>query len=76
MAADRAEHVAEVLEPALANGRWVVSDRFTASTIAYQGYGRGLDLAELDRSQRSRLAASRWTCRSCSTCPSRLPVHA
>ena len=48
MAADRAEHVAEVLEPALALGRWVVSDRFTASTIAYQGYGRGLDLAELE----------------------------
>ncbi len=48
MAADRAEHVAEVLEPALAHGRWVVSDRFTASTIAYQGYGRGLDLAELE----------------------------
>jgi dTMP kinase len=48
MAADRAEHVAELLEPALAHGRWVVSDRFTASTIAYQGYGRGLDLAELE----------------------------
>lgn len=47
MAADRAEHVAEVVEPALADGRWVVSDRFTASTIAYQGYGRRLDLAEL-----------------------------
>jgi dTMP kinase len=49
MAADRAQHVAEVLEPALAGGRWVVSDRFSASTLAYQGYGRGLDLAVLDR---------------------------
>jgi len=47
MAADRAQHVAELLEPALVAGKWVVSDRFTASTIAYQGYGRGLDLAEL-----------------------------
>jgi dTMP kinase len=48
MAADRAEHMVEILEPALAQGSWVVCDRFTASTIAYQGYGRGLDLAELE----------------------------
>lgn len=47
MAADRAEHVAEIIEPALAERRWVVSDRFTASTLAYQGYGRGIDLSEL-----------------------------
>jgi dTMP kinase len=47
MAADRAEHVAQVLIPALSDGTWVVCDRFTSSTIAYQGYGRGLDLAEL-----------------------------
>jgi len=43
MAADRAEHVTRVIEPALAAGTWVVTDRFSASTIAYQGYGRGLD---------------------------------
>jgi dTMP kinase len=48
MAADRAEHVVRVLEPALAAGEWVVSDRYAASTIAYQGYGRGLDPAALD----------------------------
>ena len=49
MAADRAQHVDEVIAPALAGGRHVVTDRFTGSTLAYQGYGRGLDLADLRR---------------------------
>ena len=49
MAADRAEHVAEVVAPALDAGRWVVADRFSGSTLAYQGYGRGLDLDALGR---------------------------
>lgn len=40
--ADRAQHVAEVIEPALAASRFVVCDRFTDSTVAYQGYGRHL----------------------------------
>jgi dTMP kinase len=49
MAADRAQHVDEVVRPALDAGRWVVTERFSGSTLAYQGYGRGLDLDELRR---------------------------
>jgi dTMP kinase len=49
LAADRAQHVAEVVAPALASGRWVVTDRFSGSTLAYQGYGRGFDLPDLRR---------------------------
>ena len=45
--ADKAQHVAEIVGPALAAGDSIISDRFTASTLAYQGYGRGLDLGFL-----------------------------
>jgi len=42
--AARAQLVRETIAPALAAGNWVVSDRFSTSTLAYQGYGRGLEL--------------------------------
>lgn len=45
--AARAQLTTEVIRPALAQGAWVVCDRFAASTLAYQGYGRGLDVAAL-----------------------------
>lgn len=54
-AADRAQHVADVIEPALRAGRVVVSDRFADSTVAYQGAGRGLPVEEVEAV--ARLAA-------------------
>ena len=42
--ADRAEHVSKIISPALNNNNWVISDRFSDSTLAYQGYGRKIDL--------------------------------
>lgn len=46
--ASRAQLVTEVIAPALAAGRDVLSDRFTGASVAYQGYGRGLDLEFID----------------------------
>ena len=43
-AADRAQHIQEVIAPALAAGKLVISDRFADSSVAYQGFGRGLDI--------------------------------
>jgi dTMP kinase len=49
MLAARAEHLSSLIEPALAAGRHVVVDRFAGSTLAYQGYGRGLPVEEVRR---------------------------
>nr|WP_315393313.1 dTMP kinase [uncultured Duganella sp.] len=48
MFASRREHIAQVIAPALAEGAWVISDRFTDASFAYQGGGRGMDLAKLE----------------------------
>lgn len=48
MFASRREHMARVIEPALDKGEWVLSDRFTDASFAYQSGGRGLDRAKLE----------------------------
>jgi dTMP kinase len=52
MFAARREHLADVIEPALARGDWVLSDRFTDATFAYQGGGRGLPRDKLETLER------------------------
>jgi len=50
--ASRAQHIEELILPSLEDGKVVITDRFTDSTIAYQGYGRGIDLSlilDIDR---------------------------
>ena len=48
MFAARAQHLSEVIKPALSEGKWVVCDRFTDATYAYQGGGRGLDMEVIE----------------------------
>lgn len=47
--AARAQHIEALIKPALARGSWVLCDRFTDSTIAYQGFGRGLEIQLIDQ---------------------------
>ncbi len=47
--ADRAEHVSKIISPALENEDWVISDRFSDSTLAYQGYGRNINIETIKK---------------------------
>ncbi|MBI5918354.1 MAG: dTMP kinase [Nitrosomonadales bacterium] len=55
MFAARLEHVEQVIKPALARGAWVISDRFSDASFAYQGGGRGMNIARLEQLER-------WVC--------------
>jgi dTMP kinase len=57
--ADRCQHVSEKIQPALALGQWVISDRFWDATVVYQGLARGLNLKLLNQ-LRSTILGSLW----------------
>ena len=61
--AARREHLRSTVWPALKRGDWVLSDRFADSTLAYQGYGHGVDRGSSTSSTRSRSAPSGPTSR-------------
>ncbi len=67
--ADRAQHVAEVLKPALKKGTLIICDRFTDATVAYQGHGRGLDLALIGRLNEYSSQGLRPDCTFLLDCP-------
>ena len=71
MFAARALHVDNVIGPALLAGQWVVCDRFTDATRAYQGSGRGVDPALIESLPRRCIRSWRPTARCCSICRSR-----
>jgi dTMP kinase len=52
MFAARAQHVTTIIEPALERGEWVLCDRFSDASFAYQGYGRGLPVATVEMLER------------------------
>ena len=55
-AADRAQHVSEIIRPVLDQGTWVICDRFFDATIAYQGFGRGMDMELIESLNRQAAA--------------------
>lgn len=61
-AADRANHCATLIQPELAAGKIVLCDRFVDSTLAYQGYGRGLDIQALHALQAFAIGSVRPDC--------------
>ena len=69
MAADRAQHVATEIEPALARGDWVVCDRYVPSSLVYQGVVRGLGVEHVAALSDVATGASRPMSCSCSTWP-------
>lgn len=58
-AAARAEHFEKIIKPAIAHGQVILMDRYTASTVAYQGYGQGISLQDIARI--NAVASGGWT---------------